>query len=96
MNQSPHGETMTASLGMHYKIPLLFTPQPEGGYTVTCPLLPEFLTEGDSLDEALEHARDALATTIELYEDLGRTLPSQVRIGHDNSPVWLETVVSSP
>jgi antitoxin HicB len=32
---------------MHYKIPLILTPQPEGGYTVTSPLLPELLTEGD-------------------------------------------------
>jgi antitoxin HicB len=34
------------------RIPLVFTPQPEGGYTVTSPLLPELLTEGDTLEEA--------------------------------------------
>jgi len=28
-----------------YKIPLVFEPQPEGGYTVTCPILPELITE---------------------------------------------------
>ena len=52
---------------MEYKIPLLLTPQPEGGYTVTSPLLPEFITEGDSLNEALENVQDALAAVIELY-----------------------------
>jgi hypothetical protein len=26
---------------MYYKVPLLLEPQPEGGYTVTSPLLPE-------------------------------------------------------
>ena len=28
---------------MQYKIPLVLTPQPEGGYTVTSPLLPELI-----------------------------------------------------
>ncbi len=28
-----------------YRIPLVFTPQPEGGYTVTCPVLPELQKE---------------------------------------------------
>ena len=60
---------------MEYKIPLLLMPQPEGGYTVTSPLLPEFLTEGDSLNEALENVKDALAAVIELYQDMGRSLP---------------------
>jgi antitoxin HicB len=45
---------------MLYKIPLILTPQPEGGYTDTSPLLPELVTEGDSVEEALANARDAL------------------------------------
>ncbi|MDD9975780.1 MAG: type II toxin-antitoxin system HicB family antitoxin [Candidatus Poribacteria bacterium] len=65
---------------MEYKIPLLLTPQPEGGYTVTSPLLPEFVTEGDSLNEALENVQDALAAVIELYEDMGRSLPENTHI----------------
>ena len=65
---------------MEYKIPLLLTPQPEGGYTVTSPLLPEFVTEGDSLNDALENVQDALAAVIELDQDLGRSLPENLRI----------------
>ena len=79
---------------MYYRMPLLLTPQPEGGYTVTSPLLPELVTEGDSLDEALENAREAIAAVIELYQDLGRSLPQNTQIPDANSPVWLETVVS--
>ena len=60
---------------MDYKVPLLLTPQPEGGYTVTSPLLPELVTEGDSLSEALDNVKDALAAVIEIYQDLGRRLP---------------------
>ena len=50
-------------------------PQPEGGYVVTCPLLPELITEGDSVEEAVHNANDALAAIIEAYEDLGKSLP---------------------
>lgn len=81
---------------MNYKIPLVLTPQPEGGYTVTSPLLPELLTEGDSIDEALANVKDALAAVIEIYQDLGRTLPLNARIPDVGGAVWLETVVTAP
>ncbi len=60
---------------MVYRIPLLFTPQPEGGYTVTSPVLPELITEGDTLEEAQANARDALEAVKELYAESGRALP---------------------
>lgn len=59
---------------MLYKVPLVLTPQPEGGYTVTSPLLPELITEGDTVEEALANVRDALTAVIEAYRDLGRSL----------------------
>jgi antitoxin HicB len=61
---------------MLYRVPLLFAPQPEGGFTVTCPALPELVSEGDSLAEAFTNAQDALAAVIELYADEGRSLPA--------------------
>lgn len=45
---------------MFYKIPLVLAPQPEGGFTVTSPSLPELVTEGDTVDEALANIRDAI------------------------------------
>ena len=60
---------------MDYKVPLLMTPQPEGGCTVTSPLLPELITEGDSIRDVMENVTDALAAVVELYEELGRLLP---------------------
>ena len=63
-------------IGKWYKLPLVFEPQPEGGYTVTCPLIPELITEGDTVEEALENVKDALLAVIEAYEDLQRPLPS--------------------
>jgi antitoxin HicB len=59
-----------------YKIPLLLEPQPEGGYTITCPLLPELITEADTLAEIRPNVSDALAAVLEIYEDTGRPLPA--------------------
>ena len=58
---------------MEYKIPLVLTPQAEGGYTVTSPLLPELVTEGDPAVEALENVKDAFAAVLELYQESGRS-----------------------
>jgi len=81
---------------MQYKIPLVLTPQPEGGYTVTSPLLPELVTEGDTIEEVLANVRDALAAVIETYEDLGRRVPRNALVPDAGSPVWLETLVTAP
>ena len=61
---------------MMAEIVLLLDPQPEGGYTVTSPLLPELVTEGDTLAEALANAEDAFAAVAEIYEDEERALPT--------------------
>lgn len=58
---------------MFYKIPLVLSPQPEGGFTVTSPAVPELVTEGDTIDEALANVPDALEAVIEAYQELGRT-----------------------
>ena len=62
---------------MLYKLPLVLSPQPEGGFVVTSPMVPELLTEGETVAEALDNVRDALAAVVELYQDLGKTLPPQ-------------------
>lgn len=77
---------------MEYKIPLILIPQIEGGYTVTSPLLPELVTEGDSVVEALENIKDAFAAVVELYQESGRSLPENTQILDAKGPVWLETV----
>jgi antitoxin HicB len=80
---------------MLYKIPLLLTPQPEGGFTVTSPLLPELITEGESIDEVLVNVRDAFEAIRELYVDLGKTLPHNLLFADQDSPALIETVISA-
>ena len=60
---------------MDYKIPLILTPQAEGGYTVTSPVLPELITEGDSVSKALANVKGALTAVIEIDQEQGRPLP---------------------
>ena len=62
---------------------------------MTSPLLPELITEGNSVCDALENAKDAFAAVIELYEDLGRPLPESTFLSSQD-PLCLETVVSAP
>jgi antitoxin HicB len=53
----------------------MLTLQPEAGYAVTRPALPELITDGDTVEEALAHALDALAAIVKLYEDLRKPFP---------------------
>jgi antitoxin HicB len=79
-----------------YKVPLVLTPQPEGGYTVTSPVLPELITEGDTVEEAVDNARDALTAVVEAYQDLGKQLPQTLQITDSQNPLWVETLIASP
>lgn len=78
---------------MLHRVPLVFTPQPEGGFTVTSPALPELITEGDTIDEAYANVADALAAVIELYEEEGRALPKGISVPSMGEIVWSEALV---
>ena len=57
-----------------YCFPAVFSPE-DGGYSVDFPDLEGCYTCGDSLTEAMEMARDALALTLTVLEDERRTIP---------------------
>ena len=78
------------------RIPLTLEPQPEGGYTVTSPLLPELITEGDTIAECLANVEDAFAVVLEIYEDQGRSLPPGIRVDDSDGALFVEAVVSVP
>src|SRR5436190_2004176 len=60
---------------MRYAYPFDMAPQPEGGFTVTFPDIPEAITEGDTASDARERAADALVTALSFYTDEARPLP---------------------
>ena len=57
---------------------VLLTPEPdEGGYSVSVPALPGCITQGDTLDEALENARSVIAFHLECLEAEGEPIPEE-------------------
>ena len=82
---------------MTYRITVILTGQPEGGYVVTCEELPELLTDGNSVDDALNNVEDAFAATLELYEDLGLPLPEGIQFSDEEASTqinhpWFQTM----
>ena len=76
-----------------YKLPLVLDPQPEGGWTITCPVLPELITEADTLAEIEPHVSDALQAVVEIYEHLGKPLPSVLNPINRAAPFLAEAIV---
>jgi antitoxin HicB len=58
---------------MRYRVRL--TPAEEGGYVVTFPDIPEAITQGEDVADALMHAGDALESALEFYFEARRPIP---------------------
>jgi predicted RNase H-like HicB family nuclease len=57
-----------------HEIEFVFEPEEEGGYHVYAPELPGLHTQGNTLEEATENAREALELYVEGLRDEGRSL----------------------
>lgn len=57
-----------------YRIPIVIEPYPDGGFSVRSPLIPELISEGETFEDALHSARDAVRAVLELYEDTNKPL----------------------
>lgn len=60
---------------MRYAYPYEMEPQPEGGWTVAFPDVPEAITQGDTAEEVAAMAEDALVTALSIYVEDGKPLP---------------------
>jgi len=60
---------------MRYAYPYELAPQPEGGFTVIFPDVPEAITQGETEEEAAAMAEDALVTGLSFYTDRAEPLP---------------------
>ena len=54
---------------------VILEPQAEGGFTVLVPALPEVVTEGDTEEEALSMAKDAIRLALAYRNDHGLDIP---------------------
>jgi antitoxin HicB len=69
--------------------PAILTPDPNGGFTVTFRDVPEAITEGDTREEALLRAEDALESALAMYIAAKEPLPvpSNAEAGEEIVPL---------
>jgi antitoxin HicB len=74
---------------MDYVYPARFEHDPDGGFVVTFPDVPEAITQGEGLADARQSAAEALGLALRGYLAAGRELPepSRGRRGHVYVPV---------
>ncbi len=65
---------------MELKYTILIERNEEGSYTVTVPSLSGCITEGDTWEEAIANAREAIAGYIEALKTLGKPIPPEVSV----------------
>lgn len=63
----------------NYSFSIILEPQEEGGFTVLVPALPEVVTEGDTEEEALANAEEAIRAIVAYRRDHGLAIPSDAR-----------------
>ena len=78
-----------------YRFTVLYEPAEEGGYVVTCPALPGLVTEGETLDEAREMARDAIRAYVESLKKDGLPIPVDKKLVLDPVKEELRVPVSA-
>lgn len=61
------------------KYEIVLVAQPEGGFTVSVPELPDVVTQGETRDEALAMAKDAIEGYLETMHDHGWSVPTGER-----------------
>jgi len=77
----------------YYKLPLVLDPQPEGGWTITCPILPGLVTEADTVEEIYSNVTDAIEALLEGYEELGQPIPEALRPVRPTEPFMADTLI---
>ncbi len=56
---------------------ILLRKEPEGGYTVIVPSLPGCITYGETIEEAIEMAKEAIELYIESLKEHGEEIPTE-------------------
>jgi antitoxin HicB len=58
------------------RYPAQFKAAEEGGFVVTFPDIPEAITQGESVEDAMLHAADALTSALDFYIEEGLPIPA--------------------
>ena len=62
-----------------FSFSVILEPQEDGGFTVLVPALPEVVTEGDTEEEALSNAREAIRAILSYRRDHGIAIPADAQ-----------------
>jgi antitoxin HicB len=77
------------------KFPVKLSKEPEGGYTVTFPDIPEAITCGESVEDALYRAKDALESAMDFYFEDRRPVPAPSKAKRGQAVVELSASLSA-
>jgi predicted RNase H-like HicB family nuclease len=76
-----------------HELPVILTPDEDGGFVVECPVIPGCISQGDTRDEALANIREAIELCLENQAAEGWTLPGQIEI--TKVAVWRRNAVTN-
>ena len=76
----PESNTRSSNGGSvtEYSYTVLFQPEPEGGFNVLVPAIPEICTFGDTLEKARQMAQDAIRLVLESSREHGEPIPQDI------------------
>jgi antitoxin HicB len=60
----------------NFSFSVVLEPQQDGGFTVLVPALPEVVTEGDTEQEALTNAEEAIRAILAYRREQGMAIPA--------------------
>jgi antitoxin HicB len=63
----------------NFSFSVILEPQEGGGFTVLVPALPEVVTEGDTEEEALLNAQEAIRAILDYRRDQGIAIPADAQ-----------------
>ncbi len=79
----------------HFNYPVTLQEQPEGGYAVIFPDLPEAITQGETVEEALHEAADCLEEAIANRIALHLPIPTPSALHKDQHSVLLHATLAA-
>jgi antitoxin HicB len=71
-----HGVRAESRLPEQLRFSIVLEPQSDGGFTVLVPALPEVVTEGETEQEALANAKEAIQAIVAYRRDNGLAIPA--------------------
>lgn len=77
------------------RYPVKLEPAPEGGFVASFRDIPEALTQGESIEDALAMAEDALVTAMEFYFEDKRPVPAASKLQKGEYAVDLPASVAA-